>query len=196
MKKKGRKVAVWFCRGCKMYQRRFIISPQMRAVMGMRPMAYNMDSVNQTGRCRWCGKRLLATMANSSPRLFEVSDLAIDRWSDAHPDAKLCFLTTACTAAMGLPDDCHQLTILRRFRDTYVAGLPGGENKIREYYKLAPPIVQAISACKNAPAIWKKIYHTIIAPCVDLINQGKAAEAFTLYKQRLLELQTEFLPQT
>lgn len=34
---------------------------------------------------------------------------------------------------MGLPDDCHELTVLRAFRDGYMSAIPGGADDIKEY---------------------------------------------------------------
>ena len=38
-----------------------------------------------------------------------------------------CFLTSACVEAMNLPDDCEELMILRKFRDTWLVKQPGGQ---------------------------------------------------------------------
>ena len=42
-----------------------------------------------------------------------------------------CYLTSACTAAMGLPDDCEELSILRRFRDEWLSKQPGGKETLK-----------------------------------------------------------------
>mgnify|MGYP001569509823 CR=1 FL=1 len=105
-----------------------------------------------------------------------------------------CFLTSACVVAMGLPDNCFELMTLRRFRDTYVANLCGGRGEIAEYYKKAPLLVKAISVRGNDPKeTYRQIYNTIVAPCVRLVSGGLFAEAYALYKQKFLELQTRFL---
>ena len=62
-----------------------------------------------------------------------------------------CYLTSACTQARGLPDDCEELTVLRAFRDTYVRALPTGEADVRRYYATAPQIVNAIHRGCAAP---------------------------------------------
>lgn len=49
---------------------------------------------------------------------------------------------------MGLPDDCHELTALRAFRDGYMSAIPGGADDIKEYYRCAPAIVAAIYSKK------------------------------------------------
>ena len=105
-----------------------------------------------------------------------------------------CFLTSACVEAMGLPDNCFELMTLRRFRDTYVANLCGGRGEIAEYYTIAPLLVKAISAHSNGlKETYQQIYDTVVAPCAKLISSGLFAEAYALYKQKFLELQTRFL---
>lgn len=39
-----------------------------------------------------------------------------------------CFLTSACTEAHGLPDDCYELTTLRKYRDSILAKQTGGSD--------------------------------------------------------------------
>jgi hypothetical protein len=55
-----------------------------------------------------------------------------------------CFLTTACCTTLGLPDDCFELTTLRRYRDTVLAGTAEGRAAIAEYYRLAPALLAAL----------------------------------------------------
>ena len=63
-------------------------------------------------------------------------------------DSGGCFLTTACTEAKGLPDNCRELETLRHFRDNYMMNVPEGKADIAHYYKTAPSIVNAIN---NSP---------------------------------------------
>jgi hypothetical protein len=93
-----------------------------------------------------------------------------------------CFLSTACIAAIGLPDNCVELCTLRRFRDEYVAAIAGGHSEITHYYKLAPKIVAAIDQRSDSLDLYGKIYDFIVSPCVRLIADGLLDEAFKLYK--------------
>lgn len=61
-----------------------------------------------------------------------------------------CFLTTACTEAKGLPDNCIELETLRHFRDNYMMNTPDGKADIAHYYKMAPSIVNAINNSPDA----------------------------------------------
>ncbi|MBV8519177.1 MAG: DUF4157 domain-containing protein [Acidobacteria bacterium] len=98
-----------------------------------------------------------------------------------------CFLTTACVAWRGLPDDCHELTTLRAFRDSYVRALPEGEVLIAHYYAVAPRIVAAIDASPRREAILESI-DRVIRFCVDAIARGEFAHALAAYREMVLAL--------
>jgi hypothetical protein len=100
-----------------------------------------------------------------------------------------CFLTSACVVAMGLPDDCHELTTLRNYRDTYLKNAEGGQCDICKYYEVAPRIVEEINKHDDAVKIWQCIYDELVLPCVKLIEAGKNAEARKVYTDytRVLE---------
>ena len=104
-----------------------------------------------------------------------------------------CFLSTACTEAMGLPDTCDDLTILRSFRDGYVKNLPNGQNEIKSYYEIAPRIVKAVNGLSNRASIYRAIYKALVKSCVSMILRGSPREAFDHYKNRTLELKRRFL---
>lgn len=104
----------------------------------------------------------------------------------------LCFLTTACTEARNLPDDCVELQTLRNFRDTYIASLPDGKDQIAEYYRVAPEIVEKIKRRPDSQKILDEIYCKI-DQAVQLISRHQKAEAFTLYKQLVTSLQTRYV---
>jgi hypothetical protein len=103
-----------------------------------------------------------------------------------------CFITTACTTSKGLPDDCHELQVLRNFRDSYVASREEGANLINEYYRTAPLIVQQINCRKNAAEIYSKLY-LHITKAVSLVDCEMYAEAFQLYCNLLQDLKKDYL---
>ena len=103
-----------------------------------------------------------------------------------------CFLTTACTAARGLPDDCEELETLRWFRDNWLCQQPDGEAAIRHYYDIAPQIVERINDNYDASLIWDGLYYNMILPCVSLIKAGKYQETYALYQSNALELETRY----
>ncbi|MBR5095081.1 MAG: hypothetical protein IK095_08305 [Oscillospiraceae bacterium] len=104
-----------------------------------------------------------------------------------------CFLTSACVEARGLADDCHELQVLRAYRDGYLRALPEGPAEIEEYYAIAPQIVEAIRQRSDAAQIFDGIYETLVRPCVELIERGEPGAAHALYRETALRLKEQYL---
>jgi hypothetical protein len=104
-----------------------------------------------------------------------------------------CFLTTACTAARGLAEDCHELTTLRAFRDGWLRSLPDGDTLVERYYEVAPQIVEWIQAQPDAADIWDGMYDHVVRPTVALIEAGENRAACELYGAAVRQLQAAFL---
>lgn len=104
-----------------------------------------------------------------------------------------CFLTSACVEAKGFPDDCHELTVLRKFRDEYLRPLPEGEAEIAEYYDIAPKIVAAIKSREDSLSIFSDIYDDLVVPCINHIESNKNECAYNLYKSFVLQLKLQYL---
>lgn len=100
-----------------------------------------------------------------------------------------CFLTSACVEAKGLPDDCYELTTLRKFRDEYLTKQECGKCEIDHYYQVAPVIVAKIRSSTNAKAVFEKIYAELVAPCVKLIEAGDLTTAHSKYREYILMLE-------
>lgn len=107
----------------------------------------------------------------------------------------LCFISTACIEARGLPDDCYELRILRLFRGEYVRKLDEGETVLADYREKAPRIVAAINALgeKRAGEVWDELYERGVARSVNLIVNGMWDEAYDLYRSMCRELEERFL---
>ena len=104
-----------------------------------------------------------------------------------------CFLTSACTEARGLPDNCKELTVLRAFRDGYLKNLPQGQTEICQYYHIAPVIVDKIHSLANANEIFDKIYSELVLPCVELIQRGDNDAAYLKYRDYVKVLREQYL---
>lgn len=104
-----------------------------------------------------------------------------------------CFLTSACTAARGLPDDCRELQTLRSFRDNWLKKTDEGIELVARYYEIAPKIVAAIDAKPDRIEIYDKIYQDMVTSCVVLIGQGKYQEALVIYQSMTLDLEKEYI---
>jgi hypothetical protein len=103
-----------------------------------------------------------------------------------------CFLTSACVEYAGLSDDCHELTTLRNFRDTYVSQLPEGASAIREYYRVAPLIVTRIHKSARRAEILGQILADV-RDTMALIEAGRNETAFERYRDMVTRLKGELV---
>jgi hypothetical protein len=102
-----------------------------------------------------------------------------------------CFLTTACTQYAGLPDDCRELTILRRFRDTYVMSLPDGGEAVTEYYNSAPVLLKCIDSSDDRVNILSDIFRSV-STTVELVESGQCEKARATYESMFRTLKERF----
>lgn len=103
-----------------------------------------------------------------------------------------CFLTSACIEAMGLPDDCDELTTLRQFRDGWLKNQPFGQEAIWQYYAIAPQIVNAVRTATDSKQVYRGIYDHMIMPCVQLIRAQKMNQAYETYRQYTAALAKQY----
>lgn len=104
-----------------------------------------------------------------------------------------CFITTAACEYFGKSDNCYELMMLRDFRDGWLALQPGGEALIKEYYRIAPPIVTALNASDQRDVIYHNIWDSYIIPCVHLIEQDAYEQCRTLYEKMVNDLKETVL---
>ncbi len=111
---------------------------------------------------------------------------------DEEPSSGLCYLTTACTTARGLPDNCLELTTLRGFRDKFMMKTPSGRKDLKEYYRTAPEIVSAVNSLPSdlSSRIWEGVYQDV-RKAVQLVRTGRFNEAHTHYRAMTLKLKRE-----
>ena len=122
---------------------------------------------------------------------YDYSDCPI--YKQELPTDSGCFLTTACIKARNLPDDCYELNIMRKYRDSYLITLPTGKEDIMHYYEIAPLIVNRIEAREDSVLIFCKLYDELVLPCVRLLENNDLYGAYMLYKEKTLELEAEYL---
>lgn len=103
-----------------------------------------------------------------------------------------CFLTTACVAHKGLPDNCKELTVLRLLRNEYMSRNAAGQLLIEQYKQAGPEIVQAINFCDNKAEIYEYMYRKMILPSVELVQQTQYAEATEYYKTFVKALHKQY----
>lgn len=146
---------------------------------------YNYNSY----ACRKSGKDVNEDTYYKYCRNYDYNDCPIYKGKDS-PD---CFLTSACIEAKGLPDDCHELTVLREFRDGYMRRTATGPADICEYYRIAPAIVEKIKLESNPVSVFDRIFNELVAPCVALIGDARHEDAYVLYRDYVRRLKKEYL---
>lgn len=109
---------------------------------------------------------------------------------EVHPEDD-CYLTSACVAHAGLPDDCHELTVMRAFRDDFLMTSVPGVTLVSRYYRHAPILLSAI---RSLPAsgetmewILKQVRETI-----KHFEAGRGPQALETYLDMIIALETEF----
>lgn len=106
-----------------------------------------------------------------------------------------CFLTTACVHYAGLPDDCAELTGMRKFRDEYLLSLPNGRAAIDEYYRLAPDIVKAIEHSTECAHVLSDIL-TQVRQCVRFVDAENNEAALEIYTSMFDNLKNKMVYDT
>ena len=90
-----------------------------------------------------------------------------------------CYITTAVCGNSGKPDNCHELTVLRDFRDSYMRiHFPA---QLQEYYATAPEIVQKINERPDAATVYKQFERDYIAPAVAAVESENYEGAHAIY---------------
>ncbi len=103
-----------------------------------------------------------------------------------------CFLTSACVEYLGKADDCEELTVLRVFRDSYMRKTEEGKALVKEYYEVAPKIVEAIDASPDRDKYYKYI-NQVVNHCVTLIGEKKYEETQQEYVNMVQKLKHKLL---
>lgn len=99
-----------------------------------------------------------------------------------------CYITTACVMAKNLPDNCRELTTLRKFRDSYLANHPDRRKWVQEYYQKAPELVHRINSYQNKQEIYEYIYQNMIVKAIKMLENRSFDTAFNFYKDCTLTL--------
>ena len=87
-------------------------------------------------------------------------------------------MTSACVKSKGLPDDCYELKTLRNYRNGWLSDREEGRAAIREYYNIAPDIVEKINSASNSREIYQVIYDKMVLPCIHFIEMNEMEKAF------------------
>lgn len=101
--------------------------------------------------------------------------------------AGLCFLTTAVCQYKGLPDDCHELEVLRAFRDNHLLTNAQGSKLVEQYYSIAPKITKHLSEEADLEIIW-----CAVSNCVLAIESQQYQQAINTYKTMVESMYDKF----
>lgn len=99
-----------------------------------------------------------------------------------------CFLTTAACEYKGLGDNCHELEVLRDFRDQFLLPTNEGQALVEHYYKVAPEILKRISTNSEFQGIWK-----VIESCVSHVEGKNPEAALAEYIAMVKSLEARYL---
>ena len=114
-------------------------------------------------------------------------------WADMNPRSDGCFITTATCKSRNLPDDCHELTTLRAFRDNFMKKDNEMKSEVMEYYEIAPSICSKIDRLENSSEIYDSIWKDYLCGAVDAVDAGDNLKAHEIYKSMVLDLKSRFL---
>ena len=104
-----------------------------------------------------------------------------------------CFITTAVCNTFNKPDDCHELTVLRKFRDEFMQSDSFMKSEVQEYYRLAPRICEEIDKQSNSAEIYSSIWEKWLKDAVAAVDSSENEKAHTIYKQMVLSLKAEYI---
>ncbi|WP_147565184.1 CFI-box-CTERM domain-containing protein [Clostridium tyrobutyricum] len=100
----------------------------------------------------------------------------------------LCFITTATCVALNKQDNCEELLSFKNYRDTKLINDKDGPKLIREYYRIAPSIVEAIEETKNPLDTYKKLWKKYIAIGYKYLLNCDYRKAKDTYINMVIEL--------
>lgn len=102
-----------------------------------------------------------------------------------------CHITKVVCYALGLPDDCHQLNELRRFRDQYL-NREGFSEEVEDYYANSKHYAKKIEEkARSQPTIYKDLYNKYILPAVKEIEQDNFEKAHEILRRYLNYVKNE-----
>ena len=137
-----------------------------------------------------------------------VTDVIVKKWNKAFRTSvgkadyakiesgfhkKYCYITTAVCESQGKPDDCYELELLRSYRDGYLLATDEGKELVKEYYNIAPTIVNRIGRQENPEAIYEEIWDSWLLDCVHLIEQGENEACQEKYMDMVYKLKERYM---
>jgi len=106
----------------------------------------------------------------------------------AGPPKKQCLIATAACNAMGLDEQCYELTTLRAFRDQTLLADPAWAEHVGRYYAMAPAALDAISRLTTPVETLSRVYTLYVAPAVRAIEQSRPDQAKAIFRSLLRDM--------
>lgn len=103
-----------------------------------------------------------------------------------------CYITTACVEYAGLDDNCHELEVLRYYRDKLVDEDELFRNSVLDYYRKAPIIVQKIMIDKDKNMILDFLYNELVKKTISLLESGNIEAAKSHYLSIFHKLENKY----
>lgn len=76
------------------------------------------------------------------------------------------------------------MNTLRNYRDNWLRLQPDGEELIKEYYNIAPIIVERLKSSKNYSEYCEILWDNYLQPCLSFIDKKE----YELCKKRYIEM--------
>ena len=160
---------------------------------------YDVTSSTAEHECYNCGRYILSGDKYIEEKLGDGHNFCSLRcfreYADMNPkDSSVgsCFITTATCKSKNLPDDCHELTTLRSFRDTFMKKNPEMKAEVEEYYKIAPVICATINKLENSDEIYDSIRNLYLNDAVKAVDKQELQKAHDIYKKMVLDLKSKY----
>ena len=149
-----------------------------------------------------------AILEQRNPSAEPLTDILVEKWNEAFKTSvgkssyekieqgfhrKFCYITTAACKSQGKADDCYELELLRSYRDEYLLQREDGEAMVKEYYNIAPTIVNRIGRQENADAVYDKIWNTYLMDCIHKIENGENEACRERYAEMVYDLKNRYM---
>lgn len=99
-----------------------------------------------------------------------------------------CIITTATCHVLHKGDDCEELNTLRRFRDAASEENPIIGVLVKEYYRVAPLLLDEIDALGNKEQVYQQLWETYIVPSYAAAKAQENAVATRIYIEMVVML--------
>lgn len=142
---------------------------------------------------KWC-KPCVEKLVEKWNKAFTEVKLGYGTYEDIKGGfkTKLCYITTAVCECLNKDDDCHELHLLRDYRDNILAKEEGGADLINEYYNIAPTIVKRINRLDDSNAVYTDLYDNFIFKCIENIENNEYEQCRETYTKMVNELKNKY----